>query len=173
MAATRHIHFSATVQDSAGIKQTTTVQLFVDTAQTVAQIETALNAWIAALTAITEGKVLRQLFAVSSPVSTSQAGKPVALSEVEECAEFAFNQAALTTHYTNVVPAFPASKLTGNQINLADTDVAAYTTLLTTAPVLGGSYVGLGNEALISLYRAFQGDRTHRRAEFAASVTYP
>jgi len=173
MAASQHIHFSATIQDAAGIKGAKTSQLFIDPGQTLTQIITALNAWITALTAITDGKIVRQGVGLTVPVTVDQAGKPVSGSELDEGAVVDFDQTALSTHYGDFIPAFYAGGLTGNVVNLAATDLAAYTTLLTTAPVLGGAYTGLGNESLTAVYRAFQADRTHRRQLFSKSVSYP
>ena len=172
MAASQHIHFTATFKDSMDIKAAKTSQLFIDPASTVTQMVTALNAWVTALTLITGAVIVRKGIGLSVPISAPE-GTLVAGSEDSETVSLDFNQAALATHYGDVIPAFLESKLSGDQPNIADADVAAYITLLTTAPVLGGFYSGLGNEQLTSLYRAFQGDRKHRRAEFAKSVVYP
>lgn len=172
MAASQHIHFTATGEDSEGIKASTTAQLFIDPTQTIAAALTALAAWTAALNAITGMKITRQGIGLTGGTLPDATGKPVASSEVQEVAVFDFNQAALTTHYGNSVPAFLESKVSSGRPNLADTDVAAYVTLLTSA-ALGGTYSGLGNEALTGLYRAFLSDRKHRRAKFAGSVIYP
>lgn len=172
MAASQHIHFSATIQDASGIKVAKTSQLFIDPAQTITQVITALTAWEAALDAITEGKIVRRGVGLSSPPTTG-GGKPVAGHELDDTVTFDFIQAALTTHYGDNIPGFISAGLVGDKVDLTNTAVAAYVTLLTTAPVLGGVYSGLGNEALTALYRAFQGDRTHRRQLFPKSVTYP
>jgi hypothetical protein len=100
-------------------------------------------------------------------------GTPVAGSEDDETVTIDFDQSGLTTHYGDTIPAFLETKLVGNLVNLADTDVAAYTALLAGTTVLGGTYSGLGNEALTAVYRAFQGNRKHRRQLFSKSVTYP
>jgi hypothetical protein len=173
VAASQHIHFTATLQDSDGVKASKTSQLFIDPAQTITAAVTALNAWIALLTAITGSKVVRQGIALSVPVTVDQTGKPTADASNSETVTIDFDQAGLSTHYGDNIPAFLESKLTGEQVNLADTDVAAYTALLAGTAVLGGTYSGLGNEALTAVYRAFQGDRSHRRQLFGKSVTYP
>lgn len=172
MAASQHIHFSATIQDTSGIKTAKTSQLFIDPAQTIAAVITALTAWEVALDAITNGKIVRRSFQVSSPPTTGT-GKPAAGNGLDDVVVFDFAQAALTTHYGDTIPAFFNAGLSGDNVDLGNTAVDAYTSLLTTAPVLGGVYCGLGNEALTALYRAFQGDRTHRRQLFPKSVTYP
>jgi hypothetical protein len=171
MAASQHIHFSATLVDSEGTKVSKTSQLFIDPAQTVTAIGTAIVAWANALAACTGAKIERLSVGLSFPL-TGVTTAETAGSENEETVTIDFNQAGLTTHYGDTIPAILDTQLTGDAVNLGATALAAYTALLLTAPVLGGSYTGLGNEALTAVYRGFQGTRKHRRQLFSKSVTY-
>ncbi len=172
MAASQHIHFSASLIDIGQVKATKTSQLFIDPGQSVANVVTALNAWLAALDGVTGAQIVRAGVGLSIPV-TGVKTAPVAGAENSESVTIDFNQAGLTTHYGDNIPAFLESLITGDTPNLSAGAVAAYTALLGTPPVLGGGYSGLGNELLGAVYRAFQGSRKHRRQLFAKSVVYP
>lgn len=174
MAASQHIHFSATIRDEAGIKASKTSQLFIDPAQTVTQMVTAINAWLLALDAITGGQIVRASIGIPLGTLPAVKGAAVAGSEVQEVAVFNFPQTGLATHYGDDVPAFLETLEVNERPDLTNAAVQAYIALLDTPPVLGGGYSGLGNELLASpLYRAFLSTRKHRRAEFAKSVTSP
>jgi hypothetical protein len=173
MAASQHIHFSATLLDKLQIKATKTSQLFVDPAQTLTATATAMTAWLTALDAITDSQIVRASVGIPIVLPGGLKATPAATAENSEAVTFSFDQAALTTHYGDNIPSFIVAGLSGDTINLANAAVAAYVALLSTPPVLGGGYSGLGNELLGALYRAFQGDRKHRKQLFAKSVTYP
>lgn len=173
MAASQHIHFSATLKDENNVKASKTSQLFIDPAQTVAATITALNAWLTALDAITGAVITRSGIGISPVLPGGLKSTVTGDAENPETVTFDFNQAGLSTHYGDNIPAFLESALSGDQVDLTNAAVIAYVGLLTTPPVLGGGYSGLGNELLTSLYRAFQGNRKHRRQLFPKSVTYP
>lgn len=93
MAASQHIHFSATIEDNQGIKVAKTSQLFIDPGQTVTQLITALTAWEVALDALTDGKITRRSIGLSSPPTTGS-GKPVSGGqEVDDVVVIDYNQA--------------------------------------------------------------------------------
>ena len=173
MAVTTPVRFSATVQDSAGIKANTQAHVFADPTQTITQINTALGAWLTALNAITGGKIVRAGASVIGDVSSYASGHPVADSEVQEVVTFDFAQAGVSYHYGNTVPAFLESLEVGNKPDLTNTAVIAYFSLLATGTPLGGYYTGPGNNQLGALAYAFLPTRKHRRAERAVSLTQP
>lgn len=174
MAANTEALFSATIQDEAGNKANCQVHLFIDSAQSVANIDTALSAWLGDLDAITGGQIVSYHVLLRPVLVLTIKTAPAVGSEVQETATFDFTQTGSTYHYGNNVPAFNELKETADhKPNLSDTDVAAYTTLLTTAPVLGGYYSGLGNQALAALSYAFLPTRKHRRSQNRLSRAYP
>jgi hypothetical protein len=174
MAANTVVRFSATVQDEAGLKASVVSHLYVDSAQTVAAMVTALNTWLADLDAITGGQIIRSGIGIVPALPGGIKGSPVAGSEVQEVATFDFTQTGVPYHYGQVVPAFlETAETAAHKPNLADAGVAAFVTLLTTAPVLGGAYTGPGNDALAALAYAFLATRKHRRGERAVSYTRP
>jgi hypothetical protein len=174
MAADTVAHFSATIQDETGLKANTLVHLFIDSTQTIAQAVTALDAWITALTAITDGKIISNRISIVPTVSVSQAGKPVSGSEVQETASFDFPQSGTAYHWASVVPSFNESlETTDHKPDLSNADVTAYYTLLGTGTVLGGHYTGPGNDTLGPLAYAFLPTRKHRRGQNARSLANP
>lgn len=171
MAADTVAHFSATIQDETGLKANTLVHLFIDSAQTVAAAVTAMNAWIAALTGITDGKVIRNSITIVPAIGASQAGKPVSGSEVQETASFDFPQTGTAYVWASVVPAFSeALETADHKPDLSATNVAAYTALLGSGGVLGGHYTGPGNDTLGAIQYAFLPTRKHRRGQRAVSL---
>lgn len=174
MAASVPLRLSATVQDERGIKANVNAHVFIDPAQTVTAIDTALAAWVVALDAITGGQVIRNSASIIPALPGGIKSAPVAGSEVEEVATFDFTQSGTPYHYGNVVPSFLESLETAaHKPDLTNAAVLAYTTLLTTSPVLGGYYSGPGNDQLLALAYAFLSVRKHRRAERAVSLTHP
>lgn len=173
MAVTTPVRFSATIQDPAGIKANTQAHVFADPTQTITQINTALAAWLAALNAVTGGKIIRAGASVVGDVSSYAAGHPVAGTEIQETASFDFTQAGVSYHYGNVVPGFLESLEVSNKPDLTNAAVIAYFTLLATGTPLGGYYSGPGNNQLLALAYAFLPNRKHRRAQRAVSYVTP
>jgi hypothetical protein len=165
--------FSATVIDEAGIKANANAHLLIADTSTVAQLDTALNAWISALDLITGGQIIRSDASVRPALPGGIKSSPVVGSEVQEVATFDFTQTGLIYHYGNVVPSFlETAETADHKPDLANTDVMAYYTLLLGA-VLGGTYTGPGNDALAALSYAFLATRKHRKQERAVSLTRP
>jgi hypothetical protein len=171
MAADTPMRFGASFIDSEGITASTVSHLYVDSAQTVAAVKTALAAWGDALNAITGATITSTRAAILGP-GADPTGKPVANSEVVETAVFDFALATSGYHYGQVVPAILESLVgAGEQIDPSQTDVAAFITLMLGA-VLGGHYTGANIDTLASFYRSFQADRKRRRQLFRKSVNY-
>lgn len=161
--------FSATIQDEAGIKATVIAHALISDASTVAVLDTALNAWISALDGITGGRIIRSAARVLPALPGGIKSAPVAGSEVEEVVTFDFTQSGLAYHYGNTVPAFLETLETADhKPDLANAAVIAYTGLLLGA-VAGGTYTGLGNDALAALSYAFLPTRKHRKQANAMS----
>jgi len=164
--------FSATIIDEAGIKANVLAHLVISDASTVAALDTALNAWITDLDAITGGQVIRSGARVLPALPGGIKAAPVTGSEVEEVVTFDFTQTGVPYHYGNTVPAFLESLETADhKPDLSATAVSDYTTLLTSA-VLGGTYTGLGNDALAALSYAFLPTRKHRKQANAMSKVF-
>ena len=168
MAATIPIHFTATVEDDATVKASTTVHLLIDPAQTVTQLLAALSSWLGALDGISGGVIVRYAIGIQPSLVLTVKTTPDPTAEVQECASLDFKQAGTQQHYGNIIPAFLESLEVSEKPNLTDPLVTAYTGLLTTA-VLGGFYTGLGNAQLTAIDYAFLPTRKHRRQQRAVS----
>lgn len=171
MAADTVARFTAHVQDSSGLKGSIVAHLFIDGTQTIAAAKTALTAWLDAVYRLTDCEITEGTIQIL-PGNTSGTYPLTAGAEIEETASLDFSVPIVPYHWGETILGFKASKLTGNQINLADTDVAALVTLLTGA-VLGGNYTDRSARALTALAYAFQGTRKRRRNLHEKSYTTP
>jgi hypothetical protein len=161
MAADTVARFTAHVVDAEGKKGTIIAHLYVDSGQTIAAAKTALNTWLADVYALTDCEISEGTFTVLSG-DLSGTYPLTSGAEIEETGNLNFSVATVPFHWGETILGFKASKLSGNQINTADTDVAALVTLLTGA-VLGGTYTDRSARSLTALAYSFQGNRKHRR----------
>lgn len=161
MAADTVARFTAHLVDDEGKKGTIIAHLFIDGTQTIAAAKTALTAYLNDVYPLTDAEISEGSITILTgdlsgtfPVTSG--------ADLEETGNLNFSVATVPFHWGETILAFKDSKLTGNQINTADTDVAALITLLTSA-VLGGNYTDRSARALTALAYSFQGDRKHRR----------
>lgn len=157
---------SAQVVDGDGEVTSTEQPFFFDTATaTFAQVVTWIQGWGAALDLITDGKITKLRVSITIPLPSGIKTAAVANSDNEKTGLFTMNANGTTNAYGDDVPAFPAAKFTGNQINLADAQVAAYVTYITTptATTLITPTDRYGNQ-LLSVKRGRKTFRKHRRA---------
>lgn len=161
MAADTVARFTAHVVDAEGKKGTIIAHLYIDSGQTIAAAKTALTAYLADVYALTDCEISEGSIAILTG-DVSGTYPVTAGAEIEETANLDFKVATVPFHWGETILAFKASKLTGNQVNTADTDVAALVTLLTSA-VLGGNYTDRSARALTALAYSFQGERKRRR----------
>lgn len=185
MAADTVAKFSASVQDEEGIKSTTLSHLYMDSAQTVAQVKTALGAWAHAVDLPSGAEITALRFEVQAAdvlaaqralyIADPDTGiktAPAADSEVQEAGIFDFSQTGIPYVWGQVIPALVEDLTSGGPVDISDPRVTGLVTLLTGA-VLGGHYSGMSTAALVALTRAFRGDRKRRRQLFAKSVARP
>jgi len=161
MAADTVARFTAHVVDSEGKKGTIIAHLFIDGGQTVTAAKSALTAYLNAVYPLTDAEISEGSITILTG-DLSGTFPATAGSELEETGNLDFSVATVPYHWGETVLAFKASKLSGSQINTADTDVAALVTLLTSA-VLGGTYTDRSARSLTALAYSFQGDRKRRR----------
>lgn len=169
MAADTVVRFTAHVQDASGIKGTIVAHLYIDGAQTVTAVKGALDTWITDLDPLTECSITAQSIQILPPLVAGLKA-PVAGAEIEETANLDFSVATVPYHWGLTLLGFPSSKLTGNQVNLTDTAVAAMITLMKSA-VLGGTYTDRSARSLVDIAYTFQGERKRRRRLHEISYT--
>lgn len=167
--ASVQLRFHAGIVDSAGIRSTVLSHLLVDDGSTLAATNTALQAWITALTAIEGAKIVTANAGLYAAVGASQAGKPVSGSEVEETGVWSFNQTGTAFRYGQAVPGLLETVIVGGEIDPTNAGVIAWEGLLT-APVLSGNYTGNDSDALASVYKTFLAVRKRRKQLTAKST---
>jgi hypothetical protein len=154
------MRFTASLVDDETKKGTVIAHLYIDDAQTVAQVKTALAAYVAAVAGLTDAAVVAS--AASIQIAIDPATYPVtAGADLEETGNFDFHVATTTAHWGETILALKDSVLVGNQIDETNGLVTALTGILTGA-ALGGTYTDRSNRALGALAYTFQGDRKHR-----------
>jgi hypothetical protein len=118
---------SFTILDYYGSSGSVPIYVAIDTAQTVAQMLTFLDAQQALLVPLTEGEItegrfeLLKTYNVPAPVTDHAA-------EIERGGLFNFEQNGAPRAYKDgiLIPAFNTAKLVNGKINLADVDVIAW-----------------------------------------------
>lgn len=168
MAADTAVRFQASIVDSEGNRVSCVSHAFVDGTSTGATLKTALGAWATALDNVIGGQIIETSLAISVPPSGLK-NAPIDDSKVEETGVFDFGNASTAYVYGQQTPSLDDDKAPGGIINLADTDVAAWVTLLL-GTVAGGHYTNLSNLTHSALRRAF---RSNRRGRGTRKVVTP
>jgi hypothetical protein len=161
-------NYSYSIVDEVGVRANATLPVtFADTA-TLAQLASGWAAMEALVQAIVGGSIQKGRIMFNQVVSSPAA--PAADSRVEEVGVFNFGITGSTHRQGIAVPAFLDSKAPLDKINLADTDVAAFTAAVAAAITGGGSYTTPEGLDLTALVDAFFATRKHRRQ--LRSLTY-
>src|SRR5574337_1806557 len=133
MAIQNAIH-TITLQDADGDQAS--VPLYVsydDAVATLAALSAYMAGRCAEIDAITDPQIVRQSLLLQTALPGGLKAAPVAGSDVERTGLITFNLTTPTGKAFGLdVPGFKASKFSGDNINLADVDVAAFTTTVTT-----------------------------------------
>jgi hypothetical protein len=161
MAANTIVRFTAHLKDDEGKKGTIIAHLYVDSAQTIANAVTAINAWLAAIAPCIDASIVGSTIAVLS--GDLSATYPVtAGADLEETGNLDFSVATVPYHYGFTLLSLKDSVLVGDQLDTGATPLSTLITLMEGA-VLGGNYTDMGARAISTLAYSFQGDRKHRR----------
>lgn len=128
-----------------------------------------LSTWIQGLGAsvdtITDGKITKLRLSLLIPLPSGIKSTPVAGSDNEKTGLITLAASGTPYNYGTDVPAFPNSKLTGNQVNTGDTQVAAFIAYITTTTLTGITPTDRGYHALLDTIRhAILTFRKHRRS---------
>jgi hypothetical protein len=164
MAYTQEAQFSFTLQDELGTTASMTIYSLLDPTKTIANLVTDWQAWATLITAITGAKILHGTSRVVLTPTADQSSKPVAGSRVEQTAVFDFPNASNPRLFGEALPALLDTKISGGSINLADTDVAAFTTAMHSASGTAASEP-TSNQFLVlqALHDAFLSFRKRRK----------
>lgn len=128
-----------------------------------------LLTWIqglgAAIDLVSDGAITKLRISLFFPLPGGIKTTPTAGSDNEKTGLITLAATGIPYAYGIDVPAIKNSKLTGNQVNTSDTDVAALITYLTTTTLTGITPTDRGYHALLDVIRhAVLTFRKHRRA---------
>ena len=130
MAYTQQAHFSFTIQDGLDTKASMIIYALLDPTKTLANLVTDIQAWATLIEPIIDGKILLADAVVSVAPTVDQTGRPDVASRVEQTGVFNMFNGATTRRFGEAVPSLSDGVIVGGTINLADTDVLAFTTAL-------------------------------------------
>jgi len=161
MAMTAPVQFSFSLQDSEGVLAALTMYALADPSKTIGNLITDWGTVAGLIDPITGGSIVRGKVALIQ-TGTSPGGKPVVGSPIEQTALFTLSNATNTRSFGQDVPSFLTSKIAGGRPNLADSDVSAFVTALTTPAT---DYAFTSNQFLVlsALRKAELSFRKHRR----------
>ncbi len=161
MAIKNAIH-TVTLQDADGDQAS--VPLYVqydDATATLSALAAYMAARVAELDAITDAQIVKQALQIQGSLPGGIKVAPVAGSDVERTGLITFNLLTPAGKaYGMDLPGFKTSKFTGDAINLADADVAAWVTAMTT---LGGTMNHLNDLWSSTLASARKGTKSFRK----------
>jgi hypothetical protein len=162
MGYTQFARYSISIVDELGTEASGTYYAMLDPSQT---ITAALAAWTSLATAvdavigaqITKGRV----DLITLPPGGAKAA-PVAGSRVEQTGLFNFVATGTTHRFGSDTPGFADTKISAGKVNLADADVQALITLLTTV-ITVLTWCNEHQQALATLKDAILSFRKRRR----------
>jgi len=155
---------SMTLFDEDGVKGNAFQYVKIPEGSTGTNIQTVLGDWAAAVSALSDGGVLRTEAAlVVEPSVFSLPASPIADEEVSETGNFQWNVTGSSMVWTSVVPALIEAAEAGSKIDTTNTAVIAYTTLITGALFTTGFFCSPDGLEIASRKATFLGNRKHRR----------
>lgn len=170
--ATKVGDFGFSVVDKLGVRSSITMSVAFSDAVTLAQLDTAWSTMEGLLQLITGGSIQRGQVRFQQTVASPAAAS--ADSVTSENAVFNFGITGTSHKQGIAIPAFLDTKLTTDgKPNLADTDVANFTSAVAAAITGGGTYATPDGVSLTAVVDAFRSYRKHRRQERALSFVQP
>jgi len=152
-------HFSATVQDSLGVKKSTDVYLDIVDTTTLAALSAMAGTWLTDLDAITDGEIVSTQVIVKPALPGGLKGAAAAGSLAAKTAQITFSATGTPKLWGQAVPAVAASAISNGKIPNTGS-MGTYTALL-----LGGNYTNPDNQALAALKKTAIGDRSARKQQ--------
>jgi hypothetical protein len=136
--ANKEVRFSATFQDKAGNKAAATAYLLIPEAATLTTLQTAFDAFYTTIAAVSAANTVNGEAAIRFPAAVI-AGVGFDDSWLGNAAVINYSVNGSTVSWGQAIPAIIDTAVSSGTLNLAETNVAALTTLMTSA-VLGGTY---------------------------------
>ncbi len=161
-------NFSFSVVDEVGVRGAITLPVSFDDTVTLAQLNTAWGAMKTLVQAILGGSIQKGGISFDEIVATPP--DPVSGSRFEETGVFGFNITGSTNKQGIALGAFLNSKAPLDKIDLADTDVKAFTDAISAAITGGGVYSTPDGVPLLALRSAFFSTRKKRKQEHSLTI---
>lgn len=165
--------FSYTFQDELATKATAVVPVYFDgTLVTPNILKTQWDAIGTELDGFTSAQIIGGQISVNPVVNVSWKDAPAAGSRVEQTANFNFTNAVTKYKYGINIPSLDNTAIDGGQIDLGNTDVAAFIAKII-AGFTNANFVNPEQRILVALADAFISFRKHRRQVDRATYEVP
>jgi len=162
--------FTMTFVDDDNIKASTSQYAEIPEGTSGTNIQVTLVDWATAVSNISDGGVTRlEASLVVDPGSVALPVAPVGTEDVGEYGEFQWNLAGTDMKWTSGIPALPDSMEVNNGIDTTNTNVIAYTTLITGVLFTTGFFCSPTGRQITGRNATFLGTRKHRKQQHAKS----
>lgn len=167
--ATQYAVHQVTLQDDKGERRSIPLYFTYDSATTLSAILAYASVTLEKLDAITDGQIVSHSITLNLAIPGGLKASPVADCDVEETGLITYlTSAPVKRSFGQDIPSFKQSKFVGGKINLADTDVTAWTDRFIAT---GTSLVGSNQDFLAALASVRTGRKTFRKSRRAAERT--
>lgn len=123
-----NVILSYTIQDADGERQAFPYYGQIDDTTTLAATQVFLDEYATLLDAIIDGAIKKERIVLDFPITDGVKSSAVAGSEIEKTGLLSYPLVSVPGKtFSQDIPAFKVSLFDGNKINLADTDVLAWT----------------------------------------------
>ena len=167
----QYAHFSASVQDGLGTRASAIVYTGTEDTATVADFDSAFEAWIAALDAATDGIIVDSSMVIKPVVTGLKADfttDDFLESRVEQTAVLNMRNASNNRRFGVAIPAVADAAVVHDKVDLTNAAIAAMVTLLH-----GGAYTNLFGQALTALVDSILSFRKRRKSLGRSSFELP
>lgn len=162
-------HASVQFLDKLGVTVSSPYYLNIDDTKTLAAISTEVASLISSLDAISDSQITGANLQVEITLPGGLKSAPADTAENERTALFNFSQSGSPYRFGVDVPAIADSKIANGKVDLTDTNIQDFITLLKTAGT-NLTYVSTAIKALVALIDALLSFRKHRKAETRRSL---
>jgi hypothetical protein len=162
--------FTMTLVDDEDVKTSTSQYAEIPEATTGTNLQIALGAWATAVSAMSDGGVVKtEACLVADPSVFSLSPSPGGSEEVGEYGEFQWRLMGTGMFWTSGIPALSEGMVSGNQLDTSAAAVIAYTTLISSALLTTGFYCSPTGRQINARNATFLGTRKHRKQQHGKS----
>jgi hypothetical protein len=152
-------HYSATIQDSFGVKKSVDAYLNIVDTTTLAVLAGDMGTWLTALNAITDGEIVGSQVIIRPALPGGLSTGPAAGSYDARTGQITFSASGTTKLWGQAVPALAASAISAGKVPNTGS-MGTYTALM-----VGGGFTNPDNQTLAALKKTAIGDRSARKQQ--------